>query len=88
MHDLLRIRYVARHTAAVHQAIADGANVRGYFLWAFMDNWEWGFGFTKRFGMIHVDYASQQRTLKDSGSWYTRAARKNGFPLFDANASL
>jgi beta-glucosidase len=88
VHDLYRIRYVARHTAAVRQAIEDGADVRGYFLWSFMDNYEWAFGFTKRFGMIHVDYATQQRTMKDSGHWYARAARENGFPLADANASL
>lgn len=88
VHDLFRVRYVARHAAAVHQAIADGADVRGYFLWSFMDNWEWAFGFTKRFGMIHVDYESQKRTLKDSGRWFAQAARENGFAMADANANL
>jgi beta-glucosidase len=88
IHDLFRIRYVARHLAAVQQAIQDGADVRGYFLWSFMDNWEWAFGFTKRFGMIHVDYPTQKRTVKDSGHWFSRAARENGFPLADANANL
>jgi beta-glucosidase len=88
IHDLFRIRYIARHTAAVWQAIQDGAPVGGYFLWSFMDNWEWAFGFTKRFGMIHVDYATQRRTLKDSGAWYSRTARENGFPIGDANAIL
>ena len=77
-------RYVARHAAAVHQAIADGADVRGYFLWSFMDNFEWGFGFTKRFGMVHVDFDTQKRTVKDSGHWYSKATRENGFPLADA----
>jgi beta-glucosidase len=84
VHDPVRTRYIARHAAAVHQAIADGADVRGYFLWSFMDNFEWGFGFTKRFGMTHVDYATQKRTVKDSGRWYSRAARENGFPVADA----
>jgi beta-glucosidase len=88
VHDLFRTRYLARHAAAVHQAIADGAPVRGYFAWSFMDNFEWGFGFTKRFGLVHVDYETQARTVKDSGTWYARLARENGFPLSDANAIL
>jgi beta-glucosidase len=86
VHDPVRTRYLARHTAAVHQAIADGADVRGYFLWSLLDNFEWGFGYTKRFGIVFVDYATQKRVVKDSGRWYAEAARKNGFPLSDANA--
>lgn len=88
IHDLLRVRYLARHAAAVHQAIADGADVRGYFAWSFLDNFEWGFGFSKRFGLVHVDYATQLRTVKDSGLWYGRLAREHAFPLADANAIL
>ncbi len=88
VHDLLRVRYLARHAAAIHQAIQDGAPVEGYLVWSFMDNWEWAFGFTKRFGLVHVDYATQHRTVKDSGQWYARTARENGFPLRDANATL
>jgi beta-glucosidase len=84
--DPVRTRYLARHTAAVHQAIADGADVRGYFLWSLLDNFEWGFGFTKRFGIVWVDYATQKRIVKDSGRWYAEASRKGGFPLSDANA--
>jgi beta-glucosidase len=87
VHDPVRIRYVARHAAAVQQACADGADVRGYFLWTFTDNFEWSSGFTKRFGIVHVDYETQKRTVKDSGRWYSRAARENGFPLSDANAA-
>jgi len=86
VHDPVRTRYLARHTAAVHQAIADGADVRGYFLWSLLDNFEWGFGYTKRFGIVWVDYATQKRIVKDSGRWYAEAARNNGFPLSDANA--
>jgi len=86
IHDPVRQKYVARHAAAVHQAIADGADVRGYFLWSFMDNFEWGFGYTKRFGMTYVDYDTQKRTVKDSGRWYSRVARENGFPIADAAA--
>jgi beta-glucosidase len=87
IHDPVRVRYIARHAAAVRQAIADGADVRGYFLWSFMDNFEWGFGFTKRFGMTWVDYETQDRILKDSGRWYSRTARENGFPCSDADAA-
>jgi beta-glucosidase len=88
IHDLLRIRYHARHAAAVRQAIDDGADVRGYFAWSFLDNFEWGFGFSKRFGLVHVDYATQARTVKDSGLWYSRLAKEHSFPLADANAIL
>jgi beta-glucosidase len=84
VHDPVRLRYVAQHAASVHQAVADGADVRGYFLWSFMDNFEWGFGYTKRFGMTYVDYKTQKRTVKDSGRWYSRVARENGFPVADA----
>ena len=86
IHDPVRTRYVARHAAAVRQAIADGADVRGYFLWSFMDNFEWGFGFSKRFGITHVDYKTQKRTVKESGRWYAKVVRENGFPLADAAA--
>jgi beta-glucosidase len=79
---------VARHAAAVRQAIDDGADVRGYFLWSILDNYEWGFGFTKQFGLVHVDYATQRRTLKDSARWYARLAKENAFPLADATTWL
>ncbi|HET7504303.1 MAG TPA: GH1 family beta-glucosidase [Kofleriaceae bacterium] len=88
IHDLVRVRYLARHAAAVHQAIADGADVRGYFAWSLMDNFEWNLGYTKRFGLVHVDYETQVRTVKDSGRWYAQLARANQFPLADASATL
>jgi beta-glucosidase len=88
VHDLIRVRYLARHAAAVWQAIQDGADVRGYFAWSFMDNFEWGFGYTKRFGIVHVDYETQARTVKDSGRWYAQLAARNALPLADANATL
>jgi beta-glucosidase len=88
VHDLLRVRYLARHAAAIHQALEDGAGVRGYFVWSILDNFEWGFGRTKRFGLVHVDYATQRRTVKDSGRWYAKLAATNAFPLADANAAL
>jgi beta-glucosidase len=87
VHDAFRMRYVARHAAAVHQAITDGADVRGYFLWSFMDNFEWAFGFTKRFGITYVDYKTQKRTIKDSGRWYSKVAQENGFATADASGA-
>jgi beta-glucosidase len=88
VHDAIRVRYLARHAAAVWQAIQDGAAVRGYFVWSFMDNFEWGYGYTKRFGIVHIDYETQRRTVKDSGRWYGELAGRNAFPLADANATL
>jgi beta-glucosidase len=84
VHDPLRVSYIARHLAAVRQAVDDGVPVKGYFLWSFMDNFEWAFGFTKRFGITWVDYATQERVVKDSGKWYSAAARAGGFPREDS----
>ncbi|MDT5042503.1 MAG: beta-glucosidase [Actinoplanes sp.] len=80
VHDPDRTAYLRRHFTAAHQAIADGADVRGYFVWSLLDNFEWAFGYTKRFGLIHVDYETQQRTLKDSALWYRDVITANGFP--------
>jgi beta-glucosidase len=85
VHDATRIRYLARHAAAIHEAIKEGVDMRGYFVWSFMDNYEWGFGFTKQFGLVHVDYPTQKRTVKDSGKWWTKTIKDNGFPVADAN---
>ncbi|SIN12461.1 GH1 family beta-glucosidase [Micromonospora cremea] len=64
-----RIAYLDGHLRAVRSAIDDGVDVRGYFVWSLLDNWEWAEGFTKRFGLVHVDYASQTRTPKSSYTW-------------------
>ena len=61
----------------MHDAIAAGADVRGYFVWSLMDNFEWSYGYRKRFGIVHVDYATQARTVKDSGRFYAEVARAN-----------
>ena len=66
-----RTRYLAQHLVASRRA-ADGLPLKGYFLWSLLDNFEWAQGYTKRFGITYVDYATQQRTLKDSGRWYSR----------------
>jgi beta-glucosidase len=68
--DLARIDYVQRHLAALADAMAQGVDVRGYFLWSLLDNFEWNSGYSKRFGIVHVDYATQQRTPKASANWY------------------
>ena len=68
--DAQRIAYVAAHLDALKSAMNQGVDVQGYFLWSLMDNFEWNSGYAKRFGIIHVDYATQQRTLKDSAIWY------------------
>jgi beta-glucosidase len=70
VHDQARIDYLRDHVNAVASAAAAGADVRGYFVWSLLDNFEWAYGYSKRFGIIHVDYASQARTWKDSAYWY------------------
>jgi beta-glucosidase len=74
-----RIRYLELHLAAIHDAIADGADVRGYYLWTLLDNFEWAYGYSKRFGIVHVDYATLGRTLKSSANWYASVISENGF---------
>ena len=64
--DAQRQSFLQRHFAAISRAIDAGVDVRGYYIWSLMDNFEWAFGYERRFGLVHVDYATQQRTLKDS----------------------
>ena len=71
--DPLRVHYLRAHLAAVGEAIAAGADVRGYFAWSLLDNLEWAHGYSKRFGLVHVDFATQRRTIKDSGRYYAQA---------------
>ncbi|WP_458526034.1 GH1 family beta-glucosidase [Onishia taeanensis] len=66
VHDEQRCRYLNSHLNAVHDAIEQGVDIRGYFAWSLMDNFEWAEGYSKRFGMVYIDYETQQRTLKDS----------------------
>ncbi|WP_030873189.1 GH1 family beta-glucosidase [Streptomyces sp. NRRL F-2747] len=75
VHDPERAAYVHAHLDAVHRAITDGADVRGYFLWSLLDNFEWSYGYAKRFGAIHVDHDTLKRTPKSSAHWYSRVAR-------------
>ncbi|UWP78699.1 GH1 family beta-glucosidase [Dactylosporangium fulvum] len=71
--DPERIAYLRGHLAAVHEAITAGVDLRGYFVWSLLDNFEWAFGFSRRFGLVHVDYDTLDRTVKASGRWYQAA---------------
>lgn len=68
--DVDRIRYLLSHITALAEALETGVDVRGYFVWSLLDNFEWADGYSKRFGIVYVDYASQRRIPKDSALWY------------------
>jgi beta-glucosidase len=76
--DDRRIAYLRDHIAAVERACAAGADVRGYFAWSLLDNFEWAYGYSKRFGLVHVDYATGDRTWKDSAGWYRDLLAREG----------
>lgn len=82
LEDPLRVAYLGDHLAAVARTVAAGVDVRGYFVWSLLDNLEWSHGFSKRFGIVHVDFASQQRTPKASARYYAEVARTRGAALF------
>jgi beta-glucosidase len=65
-----RVDYLASHIAAVASAREAGTDIRGYFVWSFLDNFEWAYGYDKRFGIVRVDYATQRRIPKRSAHWY------------------
>jgi beta-glucosidase len=78
--DPQRIAYLDAHLRAAHRAIGDGVDLRGYFVWSLLDNFEWAFGLERRFGLVHVDYPSRERTPKASASWYRQVIRDNALP--------
>ena len=79
--DPLRVDYLRRHLRALHAALAAGVDLRGYFVWSLLDNFEWAHGYSKRFGIVHVDFASQRRTPKDSAHFYSRVIETRGRAL-------
>jgi beta-glucosidase len=79
--DPLRVHYYREHLRAAADAIAQGVDLRGYYAWSLLDNFEWSLGFSKRFGVIHVDYETQERTIKASGRFYSEVVRSNGGAL-------
>jgi beta-glucosidase len=82
--DPLRVDYLRRHIAALREALRQGVDLRGYFVWSLMDNFEWASGFSHRMGLLHVDYATQQRTIKASGEFYREVIRTNGACVADS----
>jgi beta-glucosidase len=81
VHDPQRIDFLRRYLAELRRAADDGADIRGYFLWSLLDNFEWAEGYRERFGITHVDYATRKRTLKDSAYWYREVIATNGASL-------
>ena len=77
VHDPRRLDYLRQHIIQTRLAMDDGVDVRGYFAWSLLDNFEWSYGYTKRFGIIRVDFDSQERIVKDSGEWYSRVILNN-----------
>jgi hypothetical protein len=76
--DPLRVAYLDSHFRTAHRAIADGIDLRGYFVWTLIDNFEWAWGFSKRFGLVYVDYPTQRRIPKQSARWFSEVTRRNG----------
>ncbi len=81
--DPLRIDYLRRHLLALRDAIRAGSDIRGYMAWSLMDNFEWSLGFAKRFGLVHVNYGTLERTPKDSAHFYSRVVASNGAALHE-----
>ncbi len=77
INDTDRLGYLKEHIIQVHRALEHGANIKGYYLWSLLDNFEWNLGYTKRFGIVYVDYATQKRTIKKSGLWYRDTIKRN-----------
>jgi len=78
VHDAMRIDFLTRYIREFSRAYQEGADIRGYFHWSILDNFEWAEGYRERFGLVHVDYVSQKRTPKDSAYWYRDLIRSNG----------
>jgi len=76
--DPLRVEYYRQHLRAAHEAMKKGVDLRGYYAWSLLDNYEWSHGYSKRFGIVHVDYETQQRTIKSSGKYYSSVIRSKG----------
>src|SRR5207253_2755984 len=78
VHDPRRISYLRDHLAALRRAMSEGVKVEGYCVWALLDNFEWAQGYTKRFIIVYVDFATRARIKKDSANWYTQVIRQKG----------
>ncbi|WP_208012910.1 GH1 family beta-glucosidase [Nesterenkonia salmonea] len=80
IHDVERADYIRRHLVAAHRAISRGVDLRGYLVWSLFDNFEWGYGYSKRFGIVRVDYETLERLPKDSASWFAELIRTRRIP--------
>ena len=80
VHDGRRIAYLDAYLRAAHRALEAGVPLRGYFVWSFLDNFEWSLGYSQRFGLVYVDYETLERTPKDSAFWYRNVVAANGLP--------
>jgi beta-glucosidase len=78
-----RLAFIDAHLRAVHSAMDAGAVVHGYLVWSLLDNFEWAFGYDKRFGIVRVDYQSQERIPKASARWYARVAASRTLPALE-----
>jgi beta-glucosidase len=78
VHDTQRIAYLRDHLSQIHRAMTQGVPVSGYFVWSLLDNFEWVWGYSRRFGLIYVNFKDQTRILKDSARWYAQVIRENG----------
>jgi beta-glucosidase len=76
VHDQYRIDYLQQHISELKRAKDEGINIKGYFVWSFIDNFEWSEGYHPRFGIVYVDFKTQQRIVKDSGYWYQKFLRE------------
>ncbi len=76
--DSERVAFLDAYLRAVHAALEDGVEIGGVFVWSFLDNFEWAYGYAKRFGLVHIDYSTQQRTPKASAEWYAQVAARGG----------
>ena len=85
--DIERVRYLHTHLEAAARAIKDGVSLVGYFVWSLLDNFEWAWGYQKRFGIVYVDFGTQRRIPKSSARFYSEVARANAVPSLPASWS-
>jgi beta-glucosidase len=88
VNDVERVRYLHQHLAAAARAIRDGANLAGYFVWSLLDNFEWGWGYQKRFGLVFVDFGTQHRIPKSSARFYAGVVRAGAVPALPADGQV
>jgi beta-glucosidase len=84
--DYRRIGYLSDHILQAYSAIEAGVPLQGYFVWSFLDNFEWAYGYQMRFGLVHVDFETLARTTKESGHWYAQVIRGNGLNPLEKHA--